>query len=164
MNDDGSVSIWKTDKDPDTCVVTVIEGHQRCNCLDQKSWSHQCEHEYLIDGKFILSKLNNRWYNNHVFQEICPSLSFTFAVSKHPDTYAEFLPYDISDMVDTTTHDNELLINDNVDEYASIDECGQDNFMDNFMPSDYPQDPSSVKSYLSRCNDHNVRASKNCSK
>ena len=146
VNDDGSASIWKTGKDPDTCVVTVIEGHQRCNCLDRKSWSHQCEHEYLIDGKFILSKWNHRWYNNHVFQEMCPSLSFIFAVSKHSDTNAEFLPYDISDMVDTTTHENELLINDNVDEYASIDECGEDNFMDNFMPSEYPQDIAQVHS------------------
>lgn len=77
---------------------------------------------------------------------MCQSLLFIFAVSKHSDTNAEFLPYDISDMVDTTTYENELLINDNVDEYASIDECGEDNFMDNFMPSEYPQDIAQVHS------------------
>ena len=127
VNDDGSASIWKAGADPDTCQVTVIVGHQRCTCLDRKSWNHQCEHEYLIDGKFILSKWDNRWYNNHVFQEMYPSLSSPLVVTKYSDTNTEFLPYDISDMLNTATHD-EILINDNVDQYDTIDKCGQDNF------------------------------------
>ena len=66
-----------------------------------------------------------------------PSLSCPLVVGKYSDNNAEFVPYDISDMVDSATHKIETLINDNIDPYEIIEECEQNNFMDNFIPSDY---------------------------
>ena len=132
VENDGSMSIWKAGGDRDTCKVVVVHDKQPCECLDHKSWSHQCEHDLLMDGGFMLSKWDNRWLNNHSYQDEFPSMLPNIEISGINDDSAEFVSYDVENESSSRTMAGNKLTSNESNPFDNDPECPIDEFSNDF--------------------------------
>ena len=58
--------------DESTSSTVFIPNNERCPCTRRIAYMFQCEHEYVVDGKLLLSKYNStKWMSTHQYVISC---------------------------------------------------------------------------------------------
>ena len=107
---DGSTVIWHNSKKKyDAATLRIVLNGTRCDCSFRRRYWCQCRHEIRIDGKFLIEKWADRFYNDDTYATKVHSLTaadYDKSNGKSISDENEFNNDKISDLYDEDDDDH----------------------------------------------------------